>query len=259
MAAVLRSSSALFRLRPSPRICSLTASSSLDLPACPRYSSSRAASSKRKTEKEATSKESKSKHSPVVSTENLIPGSQRMAAGDEYIKAEAKMKGILDELRKSISAMEMRASGRVTPSILSPVRVNLGERGDNLRLEEIATVGVVDGRTLVVTVFEEDTLKHVEGALYSAKIPGVVPHRSDSRTIKIPIPKATVEARHAVYTVAQRKAEEARMRIRKLHTQAIKNYGKHALERDELQSLVSKYLGEIDKFLEEVKKSTGSK
>lgn len=32
-------------------------------------------------------------------------------------------------------------------------------------------------------------MKLVEKALYDSKIPGVVPHRQDDRTIKIPIPK----------------------------------------------------------------------
>lgn len=32
-------------------------------------------------------------------------------------------------------------------------------------------------------------MKLVESALYASKIPGVVPHRHDNRTIKIPIPK----------------------------------------------------------------------
>lgn len=33
------------------------------------------------------------------------------------------------------------------------------------------------------------SLKHVEKAIYSAKIPHVAPQRLDARTIKIPMPK----------------------------------------------------------------------
>jgi ribosome recycling factor len=35
-------------------------------------------------------------------------------------------------------------------------------------------------------------MKHVEKGLYDAKLPNIVPHKHDSRTIKIPIPKYVV-------------------------------------------------------------------
>ena len=93
----------------------------------------------------------------VVSTDALVPGSQRIVQSPEYVKAEEKMKAILDFFRKEVAALEMRASGRVTPAVLSPVKVHLPdvEGGQGMRLEEVATVGVRDGTMLVVTVFEE--------------------------------------------------------------------------------------------------------
>ena len=58
-----------------------------------------------------------------------------------------------------------RASGRVTPAVLAPVRVtvpeNKGGDGRPHRLEELATVGVREGTTLLVTVFDE----HVSSAV----------------------------------------------------------------------------------------------
>ncbi|EED79754.1 predicted protein [Postia placenta Mad-698-R] len=228
----------------------------------PLATQSRAYASKRK---ERDSKEGKSKHSPVVSTENLVPGSQRIVAGEEYVKAEGKMKAIVERFRKEVATMEMRASGRVTPAILSPVRVMLpdSEGGDakGVRLEEVATVGVREGTTLLVTVFEEHTLRHVETALYDAKLPGVVPQKVDARTIKIPMPKPTVDARQAMLASAQRQAEDSRVQIRKQHQASLKKgkYAKHSPELDEFQSLTDKYLGEVDKVLVDIKKSAGAK
>jgi len=175
------------------------------------------------------------------------------------------MKAVLERYRKDVASMDMRASGRVTPGILSPVRVILPENKDaggrGVKLEEIATVGVREGTTLIVTVFEEHTLRYVEEALYDAKLPGVIPQKSDARTIKIPMPKPTVETRHAMFAAAQRQAEEARVHIRKQHQASLKKgkYAKHSVELDEFQSLVDKYLGEIDKVLAEVKKASGAK
>ncbi|EMD34806.1 hypothetical protein CERSUDRAFT_54801 [Gelatoporia subvermispora B] len=175
------------------------------------------------------------------------------------------MQAYVDKFRKDVATLEQRANGRVTPAMLSPVRVAVPEYesadGRGVKLEEVATVGVRDGTTLIVTVFEEQTLKHVEKALYDAKLPGVVPQKADSRTIKIPIPKPTVETRLAMFSTAQRQAEDTRVLIRKQHQASVKKggYEKHAPEIKEFQTLLDKFLAEVDKILAEAKKSSGAK
>ena len=137
------------RLRSVARPC-LTASP-IVLPAV--YTTSRSYASRKKDKDGESSKGSKG---VVRNTDDLIPGSQRIVQSPEYRKAEEKMKVSLDHFRKEIAALEVRASGRVTAAVLSPVRVVLPD-GDpkGSKLEEIATVGVRDGNMLLVTVFEE--------------------------------------------------------------------------------------------------------
>jgi len=72
------------------------------------------------------------------------------------------MKASVDFFRKDCAAAENRALGRVTPALLSPVRVKLPEHPNGVRLEEVATVGVREGSTLLVTLFSE----HVRGLLF---------------------------------------------------------------------------------------------
>lgn len=95
----------------------------------------------------------------ATATDSLVPGSQRILAGEEYMKAEGKMKAIVEKYRKEVAGLETRAVGRVTPDMLHPVRVmlphNQGLDGKGVRLEEIATVGVKEGTALLITVFEE--------------------------------------------------------------------------------------------------------
>ena len=88
-------------------------------------------------------------------TDALIPFSQRILAGEVYFKAEDSMKATVDKYRKDLVNLEARASGRVTPALLAPVRVPLPDVESKVKLEEIATVGVREGTTLLVTVFEE--------------------------------------------------------------------------------------------------------
>ena len=98
--------------------------------------------------------------SKVKSTADLVPGSKQAltseAARLEYGKAEAKMSAAVEWYRKEVAGLETRASGRVTPALLSPVRIELPGKGKDLaKLEDIATVGVRDGSTLIISVFEE--------------------------------------------------------------------------------------------------------
>lgn len=101
-----------------------------------------------------------SKSKATKSTATLVPGSQQKltneAAAEEYEKAEKKMLAAVDWYRKEVAGLETRASGRVTPSLLAAVRVELPDsKGELFRLEDVATVGVREGSTLLVTVFEE--------------------------------------------------------------------------------------------------------
>lgn len=96
--------------------------------------------------------------SKAKSTASFVPGSKQLFESeetrDEYAKAESKMASAVDWFRKEVAAFETRASGRVTPALLSPVRIE-ARRGEATKLEEVATVGIKDGSVLIVTVFDE--------------------------------------------------------------------------------------------------------
>ncbi|KAH9055622.1 ribosome recycling factor [Lactarius vividus] len=234
---------------------------------------------------------SSSKRGPITTT-SLTPGSQQVlsdpAEREEHARASAAMASSVEWFRREVVQLETRASGRVTPQLLDPVRVSLSpatheERETSLpskvRLEELATVGVRDGSSLVVTVFEPQNLKHVQDALYDAKIQGVIPQRVDERTLRIPIPKPTVDARIAAYSTASKQAENARVQIRRQHQASVKRgkFPKHSIANDEvgvhflevlplankendiskLQKLQDRHIAEVDAILARVKKSTG--
>ncbi|KAF6753705.1 ribosome recycling factor domain-containing protein [Ephemerocybe angulata] len=200
------------------------------------------------------------------STASIVPGSkmkiQDPDALKEYQKAEGVMKTAVEWFRKECAGYETRASGRVTPAILSPVRVRLpSDPETEYALEALATVGVREGSTFLITLFEEQNMKHVESALHTCGIPGVVPHKHDAQTIKVSIPKPTVESRHALYTAAKKKAEEIRTQVRKQHSASLKRgkFEKHSIELEEFQKLTDKYIAEVDTVLKALQKATGAK
>ncbi|KAJ7275099.1 ribosome recycling factor domain-containing protein [Mycena rebaudengoi] len=203
-------------------------------------------------------------YAKIKSTAGLVPGSKQPitdeAARAEYAKAEEKMKAAVEWYRKDCAAIESRATGRVTPAVLDSVRVVLPDGDREYRLEEVATVGVRDGATLLITLFDEDTMKHVEQGLYNSKLPNIVPQRHDNRTIKIPIPKPTVESNMALVTGAHRKSEDVRVQIRKIHQASLKRgkYEKHSIELEEFQKLTDRHIGDVDKIIADLKKATGA-
>ncbi|EJD05406.1 ribosome recycling factor [Fomitiporia mediterranea MF3/22] len=173
------------------------------------------------------------------------------------------MKSAIDWFRREVASKEIQGSGRVTPDILKPVRVSLPgmPEGETSGLTELATVGVREGTTLIVTVFAEDTLKHVEKAIYAARIPHVVPQRMDNRTIKIPMPKPTVEARAELVKSATKLAEDTRVQLRRVEQTSVKkgNYKKHSIAIDEFHELLQRHLKEADSILADMKKNLGVK
>lgn len=101
-----------------------------------------------------------------IDTASFVPGSQQRFDSDEtrteYASAEDRMSTAVGWFRKEVAALETRATGRVTPALLAPVRVERSSGGgksragtESVKLEEVATVGVKDGSVLIVTVFDE--------------------------------------------------------------------------------------------------------
>jgi ribosome recycling factor len=89
----------------------------------------------------------------------FVPGSQLVSidpvAIAEHAACGERMRAAADWFRREVAGAEARAAGRVTPALLAPVRVALPGGAPPVRLDELATVGVREGTTLLITVFEE--------------------------------------------------------------------------------------------------------
>lgn len=116
------------------------------------------------TESALDATSSKQRARTPIATASLMPGSQQTltdpTAREELARVDAKMATSVEWLRREVSQLEARASGRVTPQLLARVRVSAAcsasdaKRAPQRRLEELATVGVREGTTLIVTVFD---------------------------------------------------------------------------------------------------------
>ncbi|ELU44359.1 RRF domain-containing protein [Rhizoctonia solani AG-1 IA] len=161
---------------------------------------------------------------------------------DEIInQASKKMDSTIDWFKRELAQMEARVSGRVVPSLLDPVRVKLKDAGGAaVKLDQVSTVGVRDGNVLVITLFDEANMKDVESSIINAQIPNMNPQRADARTLRIVVPKPTMEARQAVVTNASRMAEDTKVKIRTSRESGMKDlkkmgHAKHSKFADEVR------------------------
>jgi hypothetical protein len=92
------------------------------------------------------------------STQKLVPTSQN-THGDEFEEEKRNLDGKMTASVKWFKAQaaltETRTSGRVTPTMLDSVRVELPDTPPQ-KLAEVATVGVKDLSTLLVTAYEAE-------------------------------------------------------------------------------------------------------
>ncbi|CAE6416709.1 unnamed protein product [Rhizoctonia solani] len=181
---------------------------------------------------------------------------------DEVInQANHKMDTTIEWFKREVAQMESRVSGRVVPSLLDPVRVKLKEAGGAaVRLDQVSTVGVREGNILVITLFDEANMRDVETSIINAQIPNMNPQRADARTLRIVVPKPTMEARQSVVTTASRMAEDTKVKIRTSRESGMRalkgmGYAKHSKFAEELQKATDKHIKDIDALVAKLKKS----
>ncbi|CAN8063507.1 unnamed protein product [Agarophyton chilense] len=158
------------------------------------------------------------------------------------------MKKTLDTLQTSYS--RLRVDG-ATPAILDDVTVNA--YGTETQLKSIAQVGVRDGRTLVVQVFDESTMCAVEKAIKAAGL-NLNPIREAGGKLKVPIPRSSKHTRDSLKDNALKEAEAAKIATRMIRRKAmeeVKNL-KSEVSKDDIkkiekgvQVLTDRFIGDI--------------
>lgn len=101
-------------------------------------------------------------------------------------------------------------TGRPNPSILEHVRVPY--HGSEVPLNQLATIGVADPRTLSVTPWEKGIVPAVEKAIVAADL-GFNPVTAGD-VVRVPVPPLTEERRHELVRAVRQEAENARVALR---------------------------------------------
>jgi len=144
-------------------------------------------------------------------------------------------------------------SGKASPSMLDAVKVEM--YGQQMQLNQVATINAPEPRVIIVTPFDKGQIKIVEKAIREAEL-GLEPS-AQGAIIRVPLPAMNEQRRKELVKVVHKYAEEGKVAVRHARTHAretLKKLGgvseddvKHA-EKD-LQKVHDDYIHKIDELI----------
>ena len=165
-----------------------------------------------------------------------------MFSTDEY---ELKMASALEHLESELGKIR---TGRAHPSMLDGIKVEA--YGTMMPLNQVANIIAAEAQMLQITPFDPTNIQAIAGAIRNDQSLGFNPS-DDGRVVRVPIPALTEERRHQLVKVASEKVEEARIAMRNLRQDVLKDAkakkDAKELSEDDLK-LVEK---EIDRVMSE--------
>lgn len=133
---------------------------------------------------------------------------------DEY---ELKMQGALEHFDTELGKIR---TGRAHPGILDGIKVEA--YGTLMPLNQVANVTAPEAQLLQVTPFDPSTIQAVAAAIRNDQGLGLNPS-DDGRVVRIPVPPLTEERRRLLVKQASEKLEEARIALRNVRQDGLKD------------------------------------
>lgn len=174
---------------------------------------------------------------------------------DIITDAKSRMTKSLESLKTDMAKIR---TGRAHPSLLEQVKVSY--YGTATPLNQVASINVVDARTLGVNAYDKGSVSDIEKAIMNANL-GLNPVTAGD-VIRVPLPVLTEERRKELIKVVRGEAEQARVAIRNIRRDAnssCKELIKEKMisEDDErkaegrIQKLTDEHIALIDKSLDQ--------
>lgn len=164
---------------------------------------------------------------------------------------KAKMNQALEHFSDELKKVR---TGRAHPDMLGSVMVEA--YGTRMPLGQVANITVPEPQLLQITPFDPSQMQAIAAAIRNDQSLGFNPS-DDGRVVRVPIPPLTEERRHQIIKQTNEKGEEARIALRVIRQDALKDAkrrkdAKELSEDDvkraekEIDSLMSGYQDTID-------------
>ena len=167
--------------------------------------------------------------------------------------AQARMTKSIDALRHTLTTIR---TGRASPALLEGIKVKA--YGTDTPLNQVASISVSEGRSLVITLFDKNMIKDVEKAIYASDL-GLTPPVLGT-VIRLKMHQLTEERRRDLTKQVQKEGEDSKVAVRNIRrdaNQAVKDLlkSKEITEddvrrsEDEIQKITDKAIKDIDEVV----------
>ncbi len=165
-----------------------------------------------------------------------------------------------DRMTKSVDSLKQELTklrtGRAHASLLDHIMVSY--YGNDTPLNQVASVGVSDARTLLVTPWERNLVGPIEKAIMKSDL-GLNPVTAGT-AIRVPLPPLTEDRRRDLVKVVRQEGEGAKVAIRNIRRDANSQFkvllkdkkipeDAERQAQDEMQKLTDRYIQDVEKML----------
>jgi ribosome recycling factor len=135
-------------------------------------------------------------------------------------------------------------------------RLHVDYYGSPTPLQQLASISVPEPRTILIRPFDATTLKTIERSILASDL-GLTPN-NDGKQIRLNLPPLTEERRRDLVKLVHSRAEDARVAIRNIRRDMIKDLRDFEEEKmiseDELKDGEEQIQKITDEFIDEVNK-----
>jgi ribosome recycling factor len=168
---------------------------------------------------------------------------------EAHNEAEERMKGALEALEEDLAGIR---TGRASPALVEKLPVEY--YGTPTPLVQLASISVPESRMLMIRPFDASSLRNIERAIQTSDL-GLTPN-NDGKVIRLNLPPLTEERRHDLVKLVHNRLEEARVAIRNVRRDGIKDLREFEHEKlisqDELEEGEENLQKLTDKFVEHI-------
>jgi len=171
---------------------------------------------------------------------------------DVLAEAREKMDKAVDVVQNDFQTVR---TGRANPALFQKIMVDY--YGTPTPLAQLASLQVLEARTMVVTPYDKSALKEIEKAIASFPNLGASP-TNDGTVVRVTMPELNEERRREYVKIARQKAEDGRVTVRSLRRKAkddldalTSDVGEDEVARaeKELENLTKQHIDHIDEAL----------
>ncbi|MFH0749680.1 MAG: ribosome recycling factor [Candidatus Gottesmanbacteria bacterium] len=165
--------------------------------------------------------------------------------------AQGKMRKAIEITRTDLSSIR---SGRATGALVENIVITAYEGTQKLKLQEMATIGVPDAKTIVITPYDPSVAQDIVKSIQTEGT-GLTPV-FDGEVIRITIPPMNQEQREDYIKLARTKLEGGRIMVRQIRQEAMKDLkreAENAVITEDQQKVGEKKVQELtDEMISEV-------